>query len=366
MRTFRIAYTGDFLDRSGRVAVGDAGLPLLEGLPFVSHRFLTGPDPEGGDASSWERSFTGELTPDQIAGVDGLVVLRPGVRESTFARGAADLVVIGRCGAGYDKVDLAACTANDVALFNAPMAVYHSTASAALLFLLALAKRLPEQQRITHAANWGDQARVTGSELPGRTLGIVGLGHSGREFARLVAPFEMRLLSYSPHAEPRQAEALGVQLTSLEELLRESDFVSLHCRLSPETRHLIGAGQLALMKPSAFLINIARGEVVDQPALVEALRSRRIAGAGLDVFEVEPIPAGDPLLELDNVILTPHWLASTTDVWQATGRAMAEGMIRAARGMVPEAVVNREVLDRPGFRAKLARFAENGSGAVDR
>ncbi len=365
MRTFQIAYTGDFLDRSGGVAVGDAGLPELAGVPFVSYRFLIEQAPREGDASYWDRFYALEVTPEQLAGVDGLVVLRPGVRGSAFARGADDLVVIGRSGAGYDKIDVAACTANDVALFNAPMALNHSTASAALLFLLALAKRLPEQDRIARAANWGDQARVTGSELPGRTLGIVGLGHSGREFARLVAPFEMRLLSYSPHADPRQAEALGVGLTSLDELLRESDFVSLHCRLSPETHHLIGADQLALMKPSAYLINIARGEVVDQPALVEALRSRRIAGAGLDVFEVEPVPAGDPLLSLDNVILTPHWLASTIDVWQATGRAMAGGMIRAARGMVPEAVVNREVLDRPGFRAKLARFAENGASPFD-
>ncbi len=311
---FRIAYTGDFLDQSGRVAVGDAGLPLLAGLPFVSHRFLTEQAPKEGDASYWERFYTLEVTPEQIAGIDGLVVLRPSVRGSAFARGAGDLVVIGRSGAGYDRVDLAACTANDVALFNAPMALNHSTASAALLFLLALAKRLPEQERITRAARWGDQARVTGIELPGRTLGIVGLGHSGREFARLVAPFGMRLLSYSPHADPRQAEELGVRLTSLDELLRESDFVSLHCRLSPETHHLLDAGRLALMKPSADLINIARGAVVDQPALVEALRSRRIAGAGLDVFEVEPVPAGDPILELGNVILTPHWLASTADV----------------------------------------------------
>src|SRR5439155_25834900 len=114
-----------------------------------------------------------------------------------------------------------------------------------------------------------------------------------------------------------------------------------------------------LMKPTAYLVNMARGEVVDQAALVEVLRERRIAGAALDVFEIEPLPRDDPILQLDNVIVTPHWLASTSDVWKATGRAMAEGMLRAARGQVPEHVVNREVLDRPAFRAKLARFTEN-------
>src|SRR5262249_15641231 len=147
--------------------------------------------------------------------------------------------------------------------------------------------------------------------------------------------------------------------TSLEELLREADFVSLHCRLTPATRRLIGAAQLNLMKQSAYFINVARGELVDQEALASALRERRLAGAGPDVFAVGPLPPGDPLLQLDNVILTPHWSASTSDVWQATGQAMAAGMLRAACGLVPENVVNPEVLDRPGFRAKLERFRGN-------
>ena len=175
-----------------------------------------------------------------------------------------------------------------------------------------------------------------GSEIQGRTLGIVGLGHSGRELARLVAPFAMRILAFSPHADPAAAHSLGVRLTSLEEVLRESDFVSLHCRLTGETRGLIGAAQMALMKPTAYFINVGRGELVDQGALVTALRDRRIAGAGLDVFDVEPLPLGDPLLGLDNVILTPHWSASTWDVWRATGAAMADGMLKAARGERPD------------------------------
>jgi D-3-phosphoglycerate dehydrogenase len=132
--------------------------------------------------------------------------------------------------------------------------------------------------------------------------------------------------------------------------------VSLHCRLTADTRRLLGRNELLLLKPSAYLINVARGELVDEPALVEVLRERRIAGAALDVFEQEPPPAEHPLLRLDNVILTPHWNASTSDVWAETGRVMAEGMIAASRGQAPDTVVNREVLARPGFRAKLARF----------
>jgi phosphoglycerate dehydrogenase-like enzyme len=197
---------------------------------------------------------------------------------------------------------------------------------------------------------------VLGSEIRGRTLGIIGLGHSGAELVRLVAPFSMKVVAYSPHADPARARSLGVQLAPLEAVLRESDFLSLHCRLTDSTRGLIGAAQMALMKPSACLINVARGELVDQSALTTALRERRIAGAALDVFGIEPVPIDDPLLALDNVILTPHWSASTSDVWLATGTAMAEGMIRAARGQIPENVVNPEVLERPFFRAKLARF----------
>lgn len=360
MRPFRVAYTGDFLDESGAAAYGDIGLDLLRECPAIRWRFLTDLGPRPGDPSYWARLYAMEVTAEHIRDIDGLVVLRPWIKHSTFEEGAGDLVVIGRSGAGYDKIDLPACTEHGVAVFNAPMALNHSTASAALLLMLALAKRLPEQERITRAGRWDQQAAVMGGELRGRTLGIIGLGHTGRELVRLVDPFAMRVLAYSPHADPREAAALGVQLTSKEEVLREADFLSLHCRLTDETRHTIGAAELAMLKPTAFLVNVGRGELIDQAALVGVLRSRRIAGAGLDVFEVEPPPRDDPILGLDNVIVTPHWLASTSDVWLATGRQMAEGMRRAARGELPDNVVNPEVLDRPTFRAKLARFIPNG------
>jgi phosphoglycerate dehydrogenase-like enzyme len=361
MRTFRIALTGDFLNDKGASAYGDLSLSLWDEKPFLQYHFLKDLAPRPGDASYWSRIYSLEITPQHIDGIDGLVVLRPWVKRSTFLHGAKDLVIIGRSGTGYDKIDLAACTENDVVLFNAPEALRHSTASSALLFMLALAKRLPEQERIARSGRWDLQAGVMGRELQGRTLGIVGLGHSGRELVRLVTPFAMRVLAFSPHADPTQAREMGAELVTFDQVLRESDFLSLHCRLTSQTRRMIGAAQLALMKPTAFFINVARGELVDQSALVSALRERRIAGAGLDVFEVEPLPLDDPLLSLENVILTPHWLPATTDVWQATGRAMAEGMLRAARGEVPENVVNSEVLSRPGFRAKLARFQENRS-----
>jgi phosphoglycerate dehydrogenase-like enzyme len=359
MRPFRVAFTGDFLNEDGVSAYGDIGLSLLDAAAHVRYLFLTDQAPVKGDRSYYQRFCSQELRAEHLADIDGLVVLRPWLQRCAFAHGARDLLVIGRSGAGYDKIDLAACTDNDVALFNAPLVLDHSTASTALLFMLALAKRLPQQERLVRTERWDLQVVERGHEIQGRTLGIVGLGRSGRELARLVAPFAMRVLAYSPLADPRQAEALGVQLTTLNEVCREADFLSVHSRLTPEKHRLIGAAQLALMKPTAYFINVARGELVDQDALFEALRARRIAGAALDVFTVEPLPADDPLTKLDNVILTPHWNASTADVWQATGKAMATGMLRASQGLVPENVVNKDVLDRPGFRAKLARFAEN-------
>lgn len=359
MRTFRLAFTGDYLDERGQPAYGDHGFVQLAEAPHVEYDFLRDQAPRRGDAGYWQRLYSMEVTAEQMRGLDGLVVLRPAVKRPAIAAAAERLVVIGRSGAGYEKIDAAACTEHDVLLFNAPWGLDHATASTALMFMLVLAKRLAEQQEITRRAHWQRQAEVTGSEIQGRTLGIIGMGHSGRELVRLAAPFEMRVLAYSPHADPAQALALGVQLTTLDELLRESDFVSLHARLTDSVRRLIGAPQLAMMKPTAYLINIARGAMIDQAALAAALRERRIAGAALDVFEVEPLPADDPLLELDNVVITPHWSASTSDVWAATGKATAEGVLRVARGEPPDNVVNPEVLARPGFQAKLARFAEN-------
>jgi phosphoglycerate dehydrogenase-like enzyme len=354
-----VALTGDFLNEAGKVAYGDAGLDLLSDGRALRWHFVTDLAPRAKDHDYWARLYSLEVRPEHIKDVDGLIVLRPWVKKSTFASGAANLVVIGRSGAGFDKIDLDACTEAGVAVFNAPLALNHSTASSALLFMLALAKRLPEQERITRQGRWDRQAEVLGGEIAGRTLGIVGLGHSGRELVRLVAPFSMRILAYSPHADAAEARSLGVRLTSLEETMRESDFLSLHCRLTAANRGLITAEKLALMKPTAYFINVGRGELVDQQALFAVLRDRRIAGAGLDVFEVEPLPADDPLLRLDNAILTPHWSASTSDAWRATGREMARGMLRAASGQVPENVVNPEVLDRPRFREKLLRFAGN-------
>jgi phosphoglycerate dehydrogenase-like enzyme len=358
--TFQLLISGDFLNEDGVDACGGLPLKRLNEAPRLRYQFLKSQAPRPGDASYWQRFYSLEVAPRELAGAHGLILLRPWLKSEALEAARETLCVVARSGAGYDKVDLRACTACDVALTNAPLALNHSTASTALLFMLALAKRLLPQDHITRAGRWDLQAAQMGHEIAGRTLGIIGLGHSGQELARLAAPFGMRMLAYSPHAEPAAAARLNVELTALEAMLRESDFVSIHARPRPQNHHLIGAAQLALMKPTAYLINVSRGELIDEQALVRCLQRRAIAGAALDVFEVEPVPAGDALLALDNVIVTPHWNASTWDVWQATGQQTVNAILSVARGEVPQNVVNPEVLSRPGFQRKLARWRVTG------
>ena len=182
------------------------------------------------------------------------------------------------------------------------------------------------------------------------------------ELARLVRPWGMEVIAYSPRADSEAAAALGVRLVpSLDAVLEASDFVSLHNRLDSSTRGMIGMAEFRRMKRSAYFINVARGEIVREDELVEALADGTIAGAALDVFAHEPIAADHPLTRFDNVVLTPHWLPSTRDAARLTMVSIAQGIIAAASGEVPENVVNPDVLDRPGFARKLARFASNRS-----
>ncbi len=358
MRVFKLFFTGDYLNEQGELAVGDIGLDVIGDAPHIEVGFLGDQRPLPGEENYWDRLYSLEVCPHHIKEANGLVIFRPWVRASAFANGAENLVAIGRAGAGYDKIDLEACTANDVVVFNAPHTLVHSTASAAMTLILALAKKLEQQERLARSGRWDRQGDMMGDDLRGKTLGIVGLGKTGAELVRLVAPFEMRVLAYSPNADSNQARALGVTLVStLEEVLGEADFISLHCRLTERTRRMFGEREFRLMKRSAYFINVARGEIVHQPALVRALREGWIAGAGLDVFEQEPLPASDPLLKFENVILTPHWLASTRQAGRATMKSIMEGMLRVAKGGIPENVVNTEVLSRPGFQKKLSRFS---------
>lgn len=364
MSTFKLFFTGDYLDETGAVKYGDIGLEALARSGYVKTGFLLDQKPEAGDSTYVDRLYSLQVTPEHVAQANGIVIFRPWVKASAFAKGAENLVVLGRAGAGYDKIDIAACTENDVVLFNAPDTLTHSTASAAFTLMIALAKKLPQQERLTRTGRWDLQSQFLGDDLIGKTLGIIGLGKTGVELARLVAPFHMKVVAHSPSADPVLAEALGVELVYLDVLLSVSDFVSLHNRLESRTRGMLGERELGLLKSSAYLINVARGELIREDALIRVLSEKKIAGAGLDVFETEPLPVSSPLLELDNVILTPHWLPSTHRAAGATRDLMVQNILRVARGLTPQHVVNPEVLRQPGFRAKLSRFAVNQENAA--
>ena len=338
---FRVGVTRDFLKPDGTLGFGDINLGLLDAAPNVEWEFLA--------------EDTAELRPDQVRDYDGIIVLTPRVTAATLAD-PGRLAVVARFGVGYDSMDVDACTRAGVALTITPDGVRRPVGQATLAFILALSTNIFHKDRITRAGRWDDRFDYTGLGLTGRTLGLVGLGNIGRDVAELIRPFRMRILVADPYTTPEMAAAAGVELTSLEDLLRRADFVSIHCPLNEETRGLIDAERLALMKPTAYLINTARGPIVDQRALTAALQARQIAGAGLDVFEREPIDPADPLLALDNVIVAPHALCFTDEVALGNGASACQALLAAAAGQAPRYIVNREVTEHASFQAKLARW----------
>ncbi len=340
--TFRVGLTRDFLKPDGSLSLGDIGLSLLDEAPGVERVFL----PED----------VAELRPSDLAGLDAVLVLAPPVTAASLV-GADRLAIVARFGVGYESVDVDACTANGTVLTITPDGVRRPVATAVLTLMLALSHKLLVKHALTRDGRWGEKLDHMGMGLTGRTLGVIGLGNIGRDIFKLAAPLEMRHLTFDPWVTPEQARAGGAALVDLETLLRESDIVSVNCPLTPDTHHLLNAERLALMKPTAYLINTARGPIVDQPALYEALRERRIAGAGLDVFDPEPPDPSDPILALDNVILAPHGICWTDECFHGNGSSACRSILEVAAGRVPSLVVNRDAITSPAFTAKLARHA---------
>jgi glyoxylate reductase len=254
------------------------------------------------------------------------------------------LRVVANMAVGYDNIDVPAATERGILVTNTPGVLTETTADLAWALLLAAARRVAEGDRLTRTGGWKawHPSFLLGRDVHGATLGIVGLGQIGLAVARRARGFDMRLLYHSRTRRPEAEAELGLEFVELEQLLKESDFVSLHVFLSPQTRHLIGERELALMKPTAILVNTTRGPVVDQRALYRALKDRRIAAAGLDVAEEEPIPLDDPLLTLDNVTITPH-VGSASVATRGKMAAMAvENVLAALRGEQPPNCVNPE------------------------
>ncbi len=334
----KISLTADFRHQDGSLKFDDIGLSVLEKDDRMQVRFFD--------------EHRSEIGTDQLGNADGAIVLTPSVTRETLA-GAPGLLAIGRFGVGYEAVDVQACTDADVLLFITAGAVDRPVAEATVGWMIALTHHMRAKDILVREGRWDDRSGYMGSELRDRTLGVIGLGGIARATIKLLGAFGMNQpLAFDPFVTPEAAADAGVRLVDLAGLLAESDFVSIHCPLTEQTRGLLGADELARMKPGAFLINTARGGIVDEDALFEALKERRIAGAALDCFEDEPVTEPHRFGALDNVLLAPHSIAWTKELFRDIGLAACQGMVDLADGKRPRGCVNPEVFDRSGFKEK--------------
>jgi D-3-phosphoglycerate dehydrogenase len=341
--TFEVALSSDFRLPDGSPAYPSFDLGPLETDPTVRLRYV---DP-----------VDGVMPGEALENVDALILLIPRFDARSVPK-SGRLAVVARFGVGYDTVNVDDCTNAGIALVITPDGVRRPVAVSILTFMLALTGKLMIKDRLTReaAAGYAKRAGHMGVGLVGRTLGSLGIGNIGAELFRLAKPFDMQHIAHDPYADKAVAAELGIELVGLEDLFRRADILSVNCPLTPETRHIVNAERLALMKPTACLINTARGPIVDQAALTEALQAGRIAGAGLDVFEDEPSDAADPLFGLENVIVTPHSLCWTDQCFADIGAADVRAVQALVEGKVPEGIVNRDITSNDRWRAKLETY----------
>lgn len=335
---FTVGLTRDLSDGDGGFSWGNVS---IETLAPLSWEFMPNAEPF--------------LTPGDVESFSAVAFAGVGVNTESFGSPAKSPLIISRFGVGYDNVDLVACTRAGVALTITPDGSKKPVATAALTLMLATMFRLVAKDHQARTFDWENRIQGLGSGVNGKTIGSIGLGNVASEFFRLISPFETRNLACDPWKKSEEAAEMGVELVDLESLVVQSDVIVVTAALTPETRHLIGEAQFKSMKKSAILINISRGPIVDEEALVSALNHGEIAGAGLDVFEVEPITANNPLMQMSNVIVTPHNLAWTDELALGMGKSAFGSIVSISRGEIPQYVVNRDVLETSQFKEKLAK-----------
>jgi D-3-phosphoglycerate dehydrogenase len=294
---------------------------------------------------------------EEINDADALVVRSATKVNAELLSHATRLRAIGRAGVGVDNVDLEAATKHGIVVMNTPGGSAHSVAEQAVGLLVSLARRIPQADASMKRGAW-EKKKLTGTELRGKTLGLIGLGRIGSEVARLARAFEMEVVAYDPYVPVRLAREQGVKLVKLDELLASSDYISLHTAATAETHHLINAGSLAKMKPGVRIINCARGELIKEDDLLQALESGHVAGAALDVFEKEP-PTGSELVAHPNVIATPHIAGSTGEAQEIVGISIAEQVRDYLRLGVPRNAVNMPAISPEEYK-KLEPYIQLG------
>jgi len=288
-----------------------------------------------------------ELLLEKVADVEGLLPLLTERIDAEVMDAAEGLKVISNYAVGYNNIDVAAATERGIYVTNTPGILTDTTADCAFALLMAVARRIPEADRHVKAGGWvhawGPRMFV-GTDVHGKTLGIIGLGRIGGAIARRAKGFNMNVIYYDEDRKRELERELGVRYSPLKELLTESDYVSLHIPLTSSTRHMIGKRELTMMKETAFLINTSRGPVVDEDALYRALRDGVIAGAGLDVFEREPLSPDSPLKGLDNAVITPHIASASVETRTKMATTAAFNLVSVLQGKEPPNLVNPEVL----------------------
>ena len=288
---------------------------------------------------------TGEELLEHVRGVDGLLcLLTDRINGEVMDAAGSQLKVISNHAVGFDNIDVNAATARKIPVGNTPEVLTDATADFAFALMMAVARRIPEAERYVHAGNWKTWGPklLLGVDVKGATLGLLGFGRIGKAMARRAIGFDMRVIYYDPN-ETETSPDLNAARVDFETLLKESDFISLHTPLTPETRHLMDSEALAKMKPNAVLINTSRGPVVDMDALYEALKERRIFGAGLDVTEPEPLPLDSPLLTLDNIVIIPHIASASKTSRDQMSWMAAQNLIAGLKGERLPNCVNLQV-----------------------
>ena len=340
----KVGFTRDYYDKDGNFILDCPGFRSLKEMPGIEREIFA--------------EMLPEVTPPQIEDYD-IVVTRTFSRwtERSFV-GNDRLLSLHRNGVGYDRIDVPALTKAGVLLCITPDAVRRPMAVAIITFILALSTRLLLKHQLTSEGRWSDVAKDNGYGLVGKTLGSLGVGNIGHEMFKLARPFGMKHIAYDPYLKPEDVSDVDLKLVDMDTVLSESDFLNISCPLSEKTRHLIGEKELKKMKPTAFLINTARGPIIDEAVLIKALRERWIEGAALDVFDQEPTPPDNPILKLDNVIVTAHAMGFTDEFLNRGWEIIAKQPSQLMRGERPDGVVNREVRDQPKFQSKLKRFLE--------
>jgi len=336
---FRVGLTRDILDSRGEPAFGRKALSVLDGAAHVEWDYL--PD------------VVPHLTPEHAAQYDAVYVNIARVPAAAVARPDCRLRVVARHGVGYDSVDVAAMTEAGIVVTNTPSPMPRPVATIALTFILALAGKLMLKDKLTRTGRWNERMDNMGLGLTGRTLGVIGAGRIGKELLRMARTFDLKLIAADPNVDTVELGYVGARKVDMDTLLATADFVVVACLLDPSTRHLVGAPQLAKMRPDAYFINVARGPIVDEPALIAALQAGKIAGAAVDVFEQEPVDPANPLLAMENVIVTPHSLCWTDECFHNMASTGLASIVDALAGKRPQFVVNPAVLDHPRVRAWL-------------